>query len=53
MEDMWLFFIGLGKLPTNFQRQFRKNLIYVCEIYARNNSLLLIHSIILSLIHKV
>jgi len=18
MEDMWLFFIGLGKLPTNF-----------------------------------
>jgi len=25
---MKAFFIGLGKLPTNFQKQFRKNL---CE----------------------
>jgi len=26
MDDTWLVFIGLGKLPTNFQRHVRSHL---------------------------
>jgi len=34
MDEMWLIFIGLGKLPTNFQRHARSHLVLP---YQNNN----------------